>query len=644
MRFFKGKPLELLAPVGNFEIFKEVVQTKCDAIYFGGQSLNMRMIRKGFNFTNEEIAEAINIAHANHKKVYITVNNLIDFDELEIAKTYLTFLDQVKPDALIVQDFAIIELIKHLNLSLEVHASVMMNVHNLPMINALKEHHVTRVVLSREASLEEVRWVKSQTDIEIEYFTHGDMCIAHGAQCYYSSMLFGMSSNRGKCLKPCRWWFSTSADARSLQDTENLPDSEAKEFPMAVKDLCLYANLPEMIYAGVTSFKIEGRMREADFITKLINYYGDAMDRFIEDPVGYDHNKDLSTIEASRKRDLSTGYAFGKPGVTNINTKDEGTGKFYSTGKMFSTPTAEKGIAKDHIDHIKKILLNSSEDTISSPDASKPLRSPKLSIRVNNIQQAMVAIEEGIDRVYIAGDIYLPDLPIGIEAIKALKAYSRSTEIYIGTPRMMTDLQIEHYGVWLEKLKPYIDGILVGNLGALSQFRSLNLPVVGDYSLNIYNPLAADFYKEEGIDQFVPSVELTAKDLKNMLQSNHALELIALGRIVTMYFEHDFHSALHASESEKLTLYNEAGAYDLYKDQHQRTHLLSQKTISLLPILKEILDYNAVKMLRIEAQSTSTERIKADIRQVKSTISNASNQHTLYSVMDEQHTFGALIF
>ncbi len=634
MRFFKGKPLELLAPAGNFEIFKEVVQTKCDAIYFGGQSLNMRMIRKGFNFTNEEMAEAIKLAHVNHKKVYITVNNLVDFGEIEIAKTYLTFLDQVKPDALIVQDFAIIELIKQLNLSLEVHASVMMNVHNLPMINALKAHHVTRVVLSREASLDEVRWVKSQTDIEIEYFTHGDMCIAHGAQCYYSSMLFGMSSNRGKCLKPCRWWFSKSTD------TEN-----TKEFPMAVKDLCLYANLPEMIYAGVTAFKIEGRMREAAFITKLINYYGDAMDRFIEDPVGYDRNHDLAAIEASRKRDLSTGYAFGKPGLTNINTKDEGSGKFYSTGKMFSTPTAEKSITKDHVNQIKKTLSNSSEKAITTVDASKKtLLPPKLSIRVNNIQQAKVAIEEGIDRVYIAGDIYLPDLPISIEAIKALKAYSKSTEVYIGTPRMMTDLQIEHYGVWLEKLRPYIDGILVGNLGALSQFRSLKLPIVGDYSLNIYNPMAADFYKEEGIDQFIPSVELTAKDLKNMLQSNHNLELIGLGRIVTMYFEHDFHSALHASESEKLTLYNEAGAYDLYKDQHQRTHLLSQKTISLLPVLKEILDYNAVKMLRIEAQSSSIERIKSDIRQVKSVISNDLSQRTLYSEMGDQYTFGALIF
>ncbi|MBF4691911.1 U32 family peptidase [Fusibacter ferrireducens] len=649
MRFFKGRPLELLAPSGNFEIFKEVVQTKCDAIYFGGQSLNMRMIRKGFNFTNEEITEAIRIAHVNHKKVYITVNNLIDFDEIEIAKTYLTFLAQVKPDALIVQDFAIIELIRQLNLDLEVHASVMMNVHNLPMIDTLKAHQVTRVVLSREASLEEVKWIKTQTDMEIEYFTHGDMCIAHGAQCYYSSMLFGMSSNRGKCLKPCRWWFSTSADAENIQDSNN------KSFPMAVKDLCLYAHLPEMIHAGVTAFKIEGRMREADFITKLINYYGDAMDRFIEDPIGYDRFKDLETIQTSRKRDLSTGYAFGKPGVSNINTRYEGTGKFYSTGKMFSTPTAEKSIAFSQIEQVKtrlsktlssEAILNNTPIT-NSPEISLSERPiPKISIRVNNVAQAESAIKAGVDRIYISGDIYEPDRPMSIETLKKLKSKAQTTEIYVGTPRMMNEMQLDHYEVWLSKLAPHMDGILIGNLGALSKFKSLGLQIVGDYSLNIFNSLAADFYRHHGLSQFMPSVELTAIDLKPLLDSNHNLELPVLGRLVAMYFEHDFHNALNSDVMGKLTLHNEAGAYDLYRDQHQRTHLLTQKSLSLLPVLTEILSYSSVKMLRIEAQTMTTEQIEENIKCVKDFLSahqkGEAFNHSRHPF--EAYTFGALPF
>lgn len=649
MRFFKGKPLELLAPAGNFEIFKAVVETKCDAIYFGGQSLNMRMIRKGFNFTNDEIVQAINIAHEKDKRVYITVNNLIDADEIEVARDYLKFLELAGPDGIIVQDFAIIQLIKEMKLNIEVHSSVMMNVHNVPMIETLKEHKVTRVVLSREATLDDVRWIKSQTDMEIEYFTHGDMCIAHGAQCYYSSMLFGMSSNRGKCLKPCRWWFSDKPIDIDLDASvaENNNDADEKSFPMAVKDLCLYQNLPEMIYAGVTSFKLEGRMREADFITKLINFYGDAMDRFIADPVGYDRTKDLPIIEETRKRDLSTGYAFGKPGITNINTRFEGTGKFYSTGKMFSTPTPEKPITDIQIHQIKeKLQQTESEKNVSKSDI--PFSKPKLSIRVNNIDQALLAIEEGVDRIYLSGDIFLPAPMINIQQIKALKEKSNHThtEIYVGTPRMMNEMQLELYYEWFKMLSPTIDGILIGNLGALRHFSGLGLPIVGDYSLNIFNSLSADFYKSQGLSQFVPSVELTAKNLKDMLSSHHEIELNVHGRLTAMYYEHDFHSAYHKSSDDKLTFFNEAGSYDLFKDHHGRSHLLTEKAVSLLPILNEVLSYTSLKMLRFEAQSLDLETLKSDLNLIKMVLeSSMKGERYLFDTTQLSNmTFGALAF
>lgn len=646
MRFFKGKPLELLAPAGNFEIFKAVVETKCDAIYFGGQSLNMRMIRKGFNFTNDEIKKAIQIAHEKDKRVYITVNNLIDSDEIEIARDYLKFLESVGPDAIIVQDFAIIQLIKEMGLNIEVHSSVMMNVHNVPMIETLMEHNITRVVLSREATLEDVRWIKSKTGIEIEYFTHGDMCIAHGAQCYYSSMLFGMSSNRGKCLKPCRWWFSDEPTDLELDSPiqNNEDETSIRSFPMAVKDLCLYQNLPEMIYAGVTSFKLEGRMREADFITRLINYYGDAMDRFIEDPIGYDRNKDLPIIEDSRKRDLSTGYAFGKPGISNINTRFEGTGKFYSTGKMFSTPTVEKPITETQINQLKAGLLH----TESRSPAGSSNVIPKISIKVNRIDQANLAIDQGVDRIYLSGDIYLPSPMISIQEIKALDAKTDNThtEIYVGTPRMMNEMQLEHYHVWLKEISPYIDGILVGNLGALRHFNDLGLPIVGDYSLNIFNNLSADFYTAHGLSQFVPSVELTAKDLKNLLSSHHEIELNVHGRLTAMYYDHDFHSAYGKSSDDKLTLFNEAGHYDLYKDHHGRSHLLTQKKVSILPVLNEILGFKGLKMLRLEAQSLDLENLKTDLTLIKSVLElNLKGEKYSFDTSQlSDMTFGALAF
>lgn len=222
-RYFNGREVELLAPVGTFEIFNEVIKANCDAVYFGGPSLNMRMMRKGYNFTLEEITEAVKIAHSLGKKAYVTVNNLLNEGEIEEAKDYLRFLEQAAPDAIIVQDFAVLALIKQLNLSIPVHSSVMMNVHNVEMVRALQEMGVTRVVTSREMDLHTTRYLQAVTGMELEYFIQGDMCSVHGANCYFSSLVFGMSSNRGKCLKPCRWDYRIKKTATSILPNTRLP-------------------------------------------------------------------------------------------------------------------------------------------------------------------------------------------------------------------------------------------------------------------------------------------------------------------------------------------------------------------------------------------------------------------------------------
>ncbi len=642
MRTFNHKILELLAPAGNFSIFESVLRTNCDAIYFGGQSLNMRLIRKGFNFSDAELSEAVKLAHEHDKKAYITVNNLVGYEEISSAERFLESLSKIKPDAIIIQDFAILELIKKHQLPLDIHASVMMNVHNVPMVMALKKHGVSRVVLSREATLDDVRWIKEKTGMEIEYFTHGDMCIAHGGQCYYSSLLFGMSSNRGKCLKPCRWWFSKSQN------------DDVKSYSLAVKDLSLYHYLPEMIHAGVTSFKLEGRMREKDFIIKLTNQYGDALDRFIEDPAGYDRDKDYNEIYKSRKRDLSTAYAFGKPGIRNINTRFEGTGKFYSTGKMFSTPTLEKSIDQEQTDDLRSRL--SPGGSTPQQDGSVPssagsmlaetsgLSSPKgpnleakdgpitLSVRVNTEQQAKAAIGAGIDRLYLSADVYQPELPFTIKQVIAIKNLIEAksplkTELYVATPRMMNECQFEIYTEWLKKIRPFIDGILVGNLGAIEAFKPLGIKMAGDYSLNVFNSLSAQFYLKEGLDQVTASLELNAEGLRSLCEglrtpsaelktgevASGNLEVVAYGRLTAMYFEHDFHEALSSEGENPLKLYNEAGCFDIFKDQHGRTHMLTTHRLNLLPLLHELTSLG-VNMLRIEGLSETPEALSELIK------------------------------
>lgn len=643
MRYFEGKPIELLAPAGNYEIFESIVRSKCDAVYFGGQQLNMRMIRKGFNFTDEELKKAVDLARSLDKKTYITVNNLLDYKELNLARTYLKTLEAIGPDALIVQDFAILELIKEMDLKLAIHASVMMNVHNQPMINALKRHGVERVVLSRETTLSEAAAFKQASNMELEYFTHGDMCIAHGAQCYHSSMIFGMSSNRGKCLKPCRWWYNDH------------------QFPLAVKDLCMYPYLPEMIHAGITSFKIEGRMREKEFITRLIDLYGDALDRYIADPVGYDRYKDYDEIVEGRKRDLSTAYAFGNPGVSNINSRYEGTGKFYSTGKMFSTPTEDLAIDASQIVHVKEAFEAVKSPLNNLSEVKTKSIKTVLSVRVNNVQQAKAAIEQGVDRLYLAADVYLPDKAFTASDLNDLKLLAQetgltkgglqATELYMSTPRMMNSLHFEQFGAWLPLIKNNLDGLLVTNLGAIESFKDLGLPLVGDSSMNLFNPLAANFYASEGLNEMTASLELFAEDLAQLTSSlqrqERPLEVVAQGRPVTMYLEHDLYAAMEQPENQVLILENEAGRFPVYKDVFGRNHMLSTHSLCLLPALSSL--KGRVGHLRIEAQACSTEEMKQWISLYQSALYDEMSEAELFETMalsseSNLYTFGALKF
>lgn len=605
-RYFNQQEVELLAPAGTFEIFKAILESKCDAIYFGGQKLNMRMIRPGYNFSNEEIIMAVQLAHERNKKVYVTVNNLNNQEDLQEAKEFLIFLDQeAKPDGIIVADPAILKLVKDLNLSLVIHSSVMMNVHNLETVKALKELGVSRIVVSRDFSLQTVRHFKDQVpDMEFEYFTHGDMCTVHGSQCYYSSLLFGMSSNRGRCLKPCRWWYKLKKDGNVYNP----------QFPLAAKDMYMYEHLPEMIEAGVTSFKIEGRMREQEFIVNLINYYGDALDRYIEDPLHFDRRKHTKELFESRKRDFSTCYAFQKPGLDNINLRYEGTGKFYSTGKMFSKPTEEKEISIEKIE----IIREAAKEYLST--SKKPL----LAVKVNNMAQAKLCITKEVDFIHLSGNVYQPDRPFSIQEIKELTMHKGKSKIILGTPKIFDELDFARYSHLLDHHKLDLDGISVSNLGALTFFKKYGYAMYGDYALNLYNAEAIAFYQAQGLIQATLSIELPYKDLlETMKQSVLPVELIVHGSIDVMHLEHDLYENTKVCEIEGqadnlyvdqsiLVLYNEAGEYPVYKDDRNRNHLHNTKEINLSALLLTLQEVG-LDIIRIEGQTYTLSQLETII-------------------------------
>ncbi|MNB75607.1 putative protease YhbU precursor [compost metagenome] len=615
-RYFNGKEVELLAPAGTFEIFQEVVRSGCDAVYLGGPVLNMRMMRKGYNLSREELAEAIQITRSLDKKLYVTVNNLLSEQELEEARDYLGFLDEIRPDALIVQDMAVPALVREMGLGLQLHASVMMNTHNLEMVHALRDLGVSRVVTSREMDLQTAKHLGRESGMELEYFVHGDMCSVHGANCYFSSQVFGMSSNRGKCMKPCRW------DYRIKKDGYIYP----AEYPLAVKDMYMYEHLPELIESGITSFKIEGRMRDKDFITMIVNSYGDALDRYIDDPVGFEREVDAKLLYKNRKRDFSTAYAFGKPGLRNINRRYEGTGKFYSTGKVFSTPTAERELSEDRVLKLKERLVAELRPG-RTPDAAG------IAVRVNNMAQARAALEERVEHLYLSGDVYEPDRPFTKRDILELARIKGETKLILALPRMMTELHFDQYDQLLihgERLP--IDGLLVTNLGAVRRYSGTGYELIGDTSLNIYNTLAAKTYARMGLKRLTVSSEMTLDHFAGFAsKSDLPVEMVVHGTPALMYMEHDLFENTEVMEpvgeednryvsNEVLVLMTDKGENPVYRDQHGRSHLLFAKELCYLPMVRE-LALAGISSFRIEGQTYTPERLREVIRAYRDALS-----------------------
>lgn len=638
-RFFNNKKVELLAPAGTMETFRSMVKANCDAIYLGGKSLNMRMIRKGYNLSDEEIAEAIKMAHEVDKKVYVTVNNMMSDYEIGEAAEYLHWLDSINADGIIIQDMSILQICKEQELNkFEIHSSIMMNVHNIEFVKALQEYGVSRVVLSREMDLKTAKNLQNLTGVETEYFVHGDMCAVNGANCYYSSLLWGNSSNRGRCFKPCRWEYKIKKDG-CLYSTE---------YPLAAKDMYMYEHIPELIEACVTSFKIEGRMRETDFIVNLVNDYGEAIDRYIEDPLSFDRKKQAQRLFENRKRDFTTAYAFGKPGLDFINTRYEGTGKFYSTGKVFSVPSEEPEITPTVLASVQSELSSIKSDAYGKHN---------LSVKVNNYEQAKLCIEAKANRVYISSEVLQPDEFMTIEQLQHLVNIKGSTEIYLALPQMMNELQFDIIDQYLDKNGHLFDGLLVSNLGAIRKC-SGRFKLITDYNLNIYNHKALDFYKEQGASEFTASIESKNNELAKFFGlSKEPLELITQGPIRVMYLDHNLYENVKVLQPVEaagnkyvdnsiLVMLTDKGENPVYIDQNGKNHLFTSKELCLLPLLPHI-SFDKPISFRIEGQTYSLKELKYIIEIYQKAIDDKSKCMDLYGEMKSCRagfTLGALSY
>ncbi len=299
---------ELLAPVGNWEALVAAVESGAQAVYLGGKMFGARHYAS--NFDDDELGQAVRYAHLRNVLVYVTVNILIDTDELAELAAYLQRLYAIGADAILVQDIAVAVIAHQVVPGLPLHASTQMTIHNLAGVEYLASLGFQRVVLARELSLADIQYICKHSPVEIEVFIHGALCISYSGQCLMSSLIGGRSGNRGKCAQPCRLPYEL-VDA---QGNNLLADKDAGEYLLSPKDLNTLALLPELVAAGVTSFKIEGRMKRPEYVAVVVDSYRRALDSVLNSgETGADDavQKDLAQVF---NRDFTTAYLQGKPG------------------------------------------------------------------------------------------------------------------------------------------------------------------------------------------------------------------------------------------------------------------------------------------------------------------------------------------
>lgn len=309
----KKKFMELLAPAGNREAFIAAVESGADAVYIAGSSFGARAYAE--NFDRNALKWAFNFAHLRGVAVHITVNTIVSDEERDECADYLRFLEEAGADAVLVQDLGVAMLARQVAPNLSLHASTQMTVHNLDGVLELADLGFTRVVLSRELSLNDIRYICAHSPIEIEVFIHGALCICYSGQCLMSSLIGGRSGNRGRCAQPCRLPYSL-VDHKG----QDVLKGKAGEYLLSPKDLKTLEQLPEYMNAGVASLKIEGRMKRPEYVAVVVDIYRQALDGFLQVNEGYKNSKESERRLAQVfNRDFTTAYLKGRPGRNMIS-------------------------------------------------------------------------------------------------------------------------------------------------------------------------------------------------------------------------------------------------------------------------------------------------------------------------------------
>lgn len=300
---------ELLAPVGNFKSLIAAIEAGCDAVYLSGKLYGARSYANNFN--DDELVESIRYAHQYGVKVYVTINTLIFEDEIDNFIKYVEFLHVNNADAVIIQDIGMFDLIRQLYPNLEIHISTQMHIHNLEGVQFVERLGASRVVLARESSYELIKQIKEKSNIQLEIFVHGALCISYSGQCLMSSLIGGRSGNRGTCAQCCRQQYDLYEDGKKMNHDKYL---------LSTRDLNSLENIGKLIDIGIDSFKIEGRMKRPEYVYLVVSLYRKAIDNYIMYKITGITEKDIYELNKIFNRKFTKGFLFNTKNEEFINS------------------------------------------------------------------------------------------------------------------------------------------------------------------------------------------------------------------------------------------------------------------------------------------------------------------------------------
>lgn len=312
--------VELLAPAGNFSKLKTAIYFGADAVYIGGKDFSLRALSD--NFTDDEIISAVEYAHARNVKIYVTVNIFAKNSDFEKAEKYFRFLSRAKVDAVLITDIGLIDLCKEVAPDLPVHLSTQANTLNKYAVRAWKNYGAERVVLARELSVREIKEIHEfNPEIELETFAHGAMCISYSGRCLLSNYLNGRDANRGECVQACRWNYEIRERSK-CGEYYPIEEDDKGAYILNSKDLNMINYIGDLVSAGVSSLKIEGRMKSEYYLATVVNAYRRAIDEYYKIGDKYKDNAMFyDELSKTNHRAFTTAYGFGDNDET-VNYKD----------------------------------------------------------------------------------------------------------------------------------------------------------------------------------------------------------------------------------------------------------------------------------------------------------------------------------